>query len=220
MKRSARFLLVCYLLLGMLPLVAARSLRQGGQAIISDPPQNATVRGLVLITGSATIDNFQFYKVEYGRGADPSDWHLIGSTIATPVVSGVLTQWDTTALPDGVYSLRLQVVRTDGNYQEYFVRQIVVANKRPTETPTSTPAPEATRGPQPTSGPTLTLAFLQPTAAIAPPTPTPTPERPVRGPTLPSLPLAAWRDALCMGAGTMAAIFVVVGIVFALRRFL
>ncbi len=220
MNRSTRYLLVGFLLLGVLPLVAARPLQQGVQANISDPQQNATVRGLVVIKGTATITDFQFYKVEFGRGASPSDWHVIGSTRPTPVIDGVLAQWDTTALPDGVYTLRLTVVRMDGNYQEYPVQGIIVANKRPTETPTPSPAPDKARTPTATPGPTMTLAILQPTEALAQPSPTPTPVRPVRGSPLPQLPLATWREAFCMGAGTMAAIFGVLGVVFALRRIL
>ncbi len=221
MNRSVRYLLVCCLFLGVLPLMAATLAQQGAQVSITSPQDNATVRGLVVIKGSATVPSFQFYKVEYGRGADPGDWHIIGSTYPNPVVDGVLVQWDTTTLPDGVYTLRLQAVKMDGNYQEYYARQIVVANKRPTETPTPTlePTPKETPGPSPTPGPTMTLAFLQPTSVMAQPTATPTPVRTTRA-SLPQLPLATWREAVCMGAGTMAAIFVVLGAVFGLRRFL
>jgi len=218
MNRSARYLLVCCLLLGVLPVLAARPLQQGTKGIIDSPQPNATVRGLVPITGSAVIASFQFYKVEWGRGVGPTEWHLIGSTYPTPVDDGVLVQWDTTTVPDGVYSLCLHVVKSDGNYSEYLVPGIVVTNKRPTETPT--PRPEATRGPTATPGPTATLAILQPTAALARPSPTSTPMRPAPRSVLPQLPLTMWREALCMGAGTMAAIFVVLGMVFALRRIL
>jgi hypothetical protein len=220
MMRSARFLLVCCLFLGVLPLVWPSFAQQGAQVIISSPQPNETVRGLVIIRGSASVPNFQFFKVEYGRGASPTDWHLIGSTRPEPVIDGILAQWDTTSLPDGVYSLRLQAVKNDGNYQEYLTRQLVVANKRATETPTPTAAPtEPTRGPTATPGPTPTLAILQPTAALALPTPTPTPVRPQRM-ALPELPVSAWSEAFCMGATAMVAIFAVVGLVFGLRRYL
>ncbi len=219
MNRSARYLLVCCLFLGVLPLMAATFAQQGAQVIITSPQDNATVRGLVVVKGSASVPSFQFYKVEYGRGAEPSDWHIIGSTYPNPVVDGVLVQWDTTLLPDGVYTLRLQAVKMDGNYQEYFARQVVVTNKRPTETPTPQPRPEETREPTATPGPTATLAFLQPTSVMAQPTATPTPVRAQRA-SLPQLPVASWREAVCMGAGTMGAIFVVLGLVFGLRRYL
>ena len=220
MNRSARFLLVCCLLLAVWPLLAARPVQQETRAVIDEPRPNATVRGLVTVRGSADIGNFQFYKVEWGRGADPDEWHLIGSTYPTPVRDGVLVQWDTTTLPDGVYSLRLHVVKMDGNFAEYIVPQIIVTNKRPTETPTLTPTPEETRGPTPTAGPTATLAILQPTAALAQPSPTPTPVRPSPRDVLPQLPLTTWREALCTGIVAMASISAVLGVVFALRRLL
>ena len=220
MNRSTRYLLVGCLLLGMLPLLATRPQQQGGQAIISSPQPNEMVRGLVTVRGSATDGNFQFYKVEFGRGANPSEWHLIGSTRSTQVIDSVLVQWDTTGLPDGVYTLRLSVVKKDGNYQEYYVRQLIVANKRPTETPTPSPAPSQTRPATLEPAPTITLAILQPTAVLAQPTPTPTPVRPGRGITMPQLPLAMWRDAFCTGASTMIAIFAVLGLVFVLKRLL
>lgn len=221
MNRTTRCLLVCCLLLGSLLLLAVTPQQQGVQAIITSPQPNATVMGLVVIKGSANINDFQFYKVEFGRGPNPTDWHLIGATQPVPVIDGVLAQWDTTGLPDGVYSLRLQVVKQDGNYQEYPVYQVVVANKRPTETPTVEPTPEDTPVAEtPAPGPTATLAIVQPTAVIAQPTATPTPVRPMRGVQMPELPIGTWRQALCLGAGTMAAIFAVVGLTFALRRIL
>ncbi len=219
MYRNARYLLVVWLLLSVLPLLGATPAQQGIQGTIQSPQENATVRGVVTITGNATIQDFQFYKVEWGRGAEPQEWHLLGSTFPQPVENGVLVQWDTTTVPDGVYSLRLRVVKKDGNYSEYYVRQIVVANKRPTETPTRPPEPTQAAA-TPTPGPTATLAILQPTAALARPSPTPTPVRPTRGTALPQLPVAMWREALCMGVGAMAAVFAVLGMVFALRRVL
>ena len=61
-----------------------------------------------------------------------------------PVVNGSLAIWDTTVgypsnpvFPDGVYHLRLRVVRQDYNYDEYFVNNLVVSNAM-TPTPTET----------------------------------------------------------------------------------
>lgn len=220
MNRSARYLLICCLVLGALPVLAAKPLQQGVQGSITSPQQNATVRGVVAVIGSAAGTDFQFYKVEWSRGAGADDWHLIGTTYPIPVMDGVLVQWDTTAVPDGVYTLRLRVVKKDGNYAEYHAQQVVVANKRATETPTPVPTVEPTRGATATPGPTTTLAFLQPTAALAQPSPTPTPVRPMSRVGLPKLPLDMWRESICMGIGTMAAIVAVLGAVFGLRRLL
>ena len=220
MKRTARYMLVCFLALAALPMLAATPVQQGVQGSITSPETSATVRGLVAIMGTAAGPDFQFYKVEWARDVQPDEWHLIGSTYPAAVADGMLVQWDTTAVPDGVYTLRLRVVRSDGNYAEYLVPQIVVANKRATETPTASPTPEETKGPSPTPGPTATLAFTQPTAALAKPSPTPTPVRPLAPAALPEFPTGTWRESVCLGAGTMVAIFGVVGIVLALRRLL
>ncbi|MDW8072528.1 MAG: hypothetical protein RMK79_13795, partial [Anaerolineae bacterium] len=119
---------------------------QEALAIITSPTNAAIVRGQVPIMGSATHPAFQFFKVEFARepvtGGDEV-WSIIGAIVEQPVINGQLTVWDTRQVPDGSYSLRLRVVRIDGNYDEAFVRQVVVANAQP-ERPTETPTPAAT----------------------------------------------------------------------------
>lgn len=220
MKRTARYVLICLLMLAALPVLAARPAQEGIRGSITSPESSATVRGLVAIMGTAEGTDFQFYKVEWARDVQPDDWHLIGSMYLAAVANGPLAQWDTTAVPDGVYTLRLRVVRSDGNYSDYTVPQVVVANRRATETPTLSPTPEPTEGPPPTAGPTPTLAITQPTAALARPSPTPTPVRPLSPSAMPDLPLDTWRESLCLGAGIMVGIFAVVGVTLALRRLL
>lgn len=185
---------------------------------ISSPQMNAEVRGTVLIEGTAWLPNFNFYKVEYGIGPDPSDWILIGVTHSTPVVEGILETWDTTQVPDGSYSIRLRVVKPDGNYDDFFARQIQVANTRPTETPT--PTQTATLPSTPTPAATPTLVILQPTTVLELPTPTPTLARPTRAAASPLGDLQDYQQAFCLGAGAMGAVFLVLGLIFAIRRML
>lgn len=134
----------------------------GLQVAITSPGEGDTVRGTVEIRGSAVAPSFQFFKVEFGIGPDPSSWSVIGDLQYQPVASGRLASWDTTLLPDGVYSLQLQVVKADGNYEASYVRGITVANTTPTARP-------ATRTPTPTRRPTT------PAAATIASTPEPTP---------------------------------------------
>ena len=82
---------------------------------ITSPEVNAYVGGVVEIRGTANIENFQYYKIEFAAGADPSDWHWIGEG-RNPVDGGVLLTWNTAELSPGVYSLRLTVVDVTGNY--------------------------------------------------------------------------------------------------------
>ena len=202
--------------------VRAEPVQQPSQVQITSPEVSQEIRGIVPIIGSALVPDFQYYKVEYGNGPDPSQWFLIGSMPETPVVNGQLEIWDTTRLPDGVYSLRLRAVKRDGNYGEFFVRQVVIVNARPTHTPTSEPSPTPTAAaPTVSATPraTATLQIIAPSAALSPPTATPTLSRPQQRQVLPVDP-KDWQQAFCYGAVATGAVFVLLGIVFGLRRLL
>jgi hypothetical protein len=220
MKRGV--LIVC--LAGIFPmflLVQAALAQPQGQ--ITSPRDRASVRGLVPIEGSATHPQFQKYEVHFGPEPNPNEqWVPIsGSPFAVPVVQGRLGLWDTTIIPDGIYSLRLRLVRLDGNYDEYYVRGIQVINSRPTDTPT--PAETPTRLP-PTLTPsaTPTIVIEVPTMSSPTPKPTSTP-LPTASPATTSEPLnlpfgiEGVNDAGCWGAGLTIAAFVGIGAVFVLK---
>ncbi len=117
-----------------------RPLAQDTAAVISSPQSLSSVRGTVSITGSALHPQFQRYEL-YFTPEPGENWVFIGDAKTTPVNNGLLGAWETAGLPDGNYSLRLRVVRQDGNYDEGFARNIAVANRTPpTPTPTETPA--------------------------------------------------------------------------------
>jgi hypothetical protein len=127
--------------------------------------------------------------------------------------------WDTTIIPDGLYSLRLRLVRMDGNYDDYFVRGIQVANTRPTETPTpaETPTPEP---PTETPSPTPTIVIGVPTVPSPTPRPTDTPlptALPTDTPEPVDLPFQSISDAACWGTQITLAVFVGLGLFFALK---
>jgi hypothetical protein len=225
---AIRYVLVAVLLgvalLGVVMPILAAPAQQQTQVQITSPEINAQVRGMVPIIGSTLVPDFQFYKVEFGVGPSPAQWALIGDMHDQPVVNGQLEVWDTTRLPDGVYSLRLHAVRKDGNYTEFIVRQIAIVNAQPTATPTPemTPTPEPSPTPAPleaTPQPTATVQIIAPTAALVRPSPTPTLSRPIRRDELPVNP-RGWPQAFCYGALATGAVFVLLGIVFGLRRLL
>ena len=85
---------------------------------ITEPTVNAKLdgSGITFIRGTASIDNFWYYKLEFAYGEWPTGWSLIGDLHYTPVVNGYLGDWKTGALPKGVYQLRLTVVDGTGNY--------------------------------------------------------------------------------------------------------
>jgi hypothetical protein len=196
---------------------------QGPEAVITSPRDRAVVRDKVSIRGTATHPEFWKYEVAYGPEPNPGDqWVLMGAVHETQVVDNVLETWDTTLLPDGNYSLRLRVVRRDGNYDEYFVREIAVANTLPTDTPTPevTPTPTDTPTPLPPT-PTIVIALPvlpsptpQPLPTIAPviqPTPTP-------APSFFNIELPDLGGAFCWGAGAAAFLFLLIGLLALLRR--
>jgi hypothetical protein len=197
---------------------------QGPEAVITSPRDRAVVRDKVSIQGTATHPEFWKFEIAYGPEPNPSDqWVLIGTVHETQVVDNVLETWDTTLLPDGNYSLRLRVVRRDGNYQEYFVRQISVANTQPTDTPTplpATPTPTNTPTPLPPTPtivielPVLPSPTARPLATVAPVIkPTPTPASSFFNIQLPDL-----GGAFCWGAGAAAFVFLLIGLLALLRR--
>jgi hypothetical protein len=221
MKRTTILVVLAWTMLMMLTEQEA-SAQASGQ--ITSPRDRASVRGLVPIEGSATHPQFQKYEIHYGPEPNPSDqWTpIVGSPFSVPVVQGRLGLWDTTTIPDGIYSLRLRVVRQDGNYDEYFVRGILVSNTRPTETPT--PKSTATSSaPTDTPAPTPTIVIGVPTVSSPTPRPTSTPL-----PTVPptataeplNLPFQSVSDAACWGVGGTLAVFVGIGLFFVLKGWL
>lgn len=80
--------------------------------------------GVIEIRGTAQIDDFSFYKVEFCSGGGASEPHLIGETKHSPVENGVLVVWNTGDL-SGPVTLRLSVVKADGNYASCDVPIIV-----------------------------------------------------------------------------------------------
>ncbi len=235
MKRTWAFTMVIAVLAGLsawgwhsalapLPGQAAPP-AQEDLAVITSPQNNAIVRGQLPILGSAMHPQFQFYKVEVSLepvGGDQS-WAIIGAIRNEPVADGQLEVWDTTQVADGSYSLRVRVVRADGNYSEYSVVQIVVANTQP-EQPTETPVPEEeptpTRIPTPLP-PTPTIVIEQPALPTSPAipgvtrTPLPTPSEDEGGFDFNVVPL---QTACLYGAGAMLGLFILFGFMAVLRN--
>ncbi|MDW8318493.1 MAG: hypothetical protein RMN53_11720 [Anaerolineae bacterium] len=239
----ARGLALTVLLLGA-ARPAAAAVREAPvlqqRAAITSPAPQARVRGVVSISGSAMHPEFERYELYYT--IEPGEnWVFIGEAKYQQVESGPLGTWDTTSLPDGTYSLRLRVVRRDGNYDEAYARNIVVANQAPPEpTPTPTlaalptlPPPVAAPGATPTPEPTPTPATVElPEIATPTPRPSPSPTPTASGAVANSPgsgsdggPLAALnplslREAAITGAAYAGGAFLAVGVFFGVRRLL
>ena len=163
------FLLIALLLAGFRPVYA--------QSGITYPPETEVLRGSVQVQGTATHPDFWKYELAAApQGTE--NWFII-TVNETPVVNGVLGVWDTRTVADGPYSIRLRVVRRDGNYDEFFVRNVTVSNAAPPPTPTPEVTPTPTATPKP---PTATPVQLTPEIPTPTPAPTDTPETGVAAP--------------------------------------
>jgi len=96
---------------------------------IAQPALFSTVRGVVRVRGTAGGADFASFRVQAGQGINPATWLQIGEGTA-PVSAGLLGEWDTTRAPDGLYALRLLVVRADKSV-EVAVAQVTVDNTPP-----------------------------------------------------------------------------------------
>ena len=96
---------------------------------IDSPEMFSHLGGSVKITGTAAGPNFEFYRVQVGKGLNPREWIQIGDTKNTPVVGDVLAEWDLNSL-SGLYAVQLQVVRTDQRIETAII-QVTVDNQKP-----------------------------------------------------------------------------------------
>jgi hypothetical protein len=85
------------------------------RSIISSPGLNATVSGMVPIMGTAVHEQFQYYKLEFGAGANPAVWSYFAGG-ERPVQGGHLGTLNGGALAPGTYSIRVVVVDLTGNF--------------------------------------------------------------------------------------------------------
>ena len=149
---------------------------------ITAPASGETVAGVVEVSGTAVHPDFLRYELAFLNESSGAGWIVFAEGEA-PVVDGVLAVWDTTVgrsigapvFPDGVYRLRLRVVRRDYNYDEFFTFNLIIQNDEPTPTPTTTATATAAAG-SGSSGPSdsplvqpTPLPSLTPFPTVTPP---------------------------------------------------
>jgi hypothetical protein len=125
------------------------------------------------IVGSAYIDDFSNYTLDFGAGDNPAAWTPITDQRAQAVDKALLGVWNTTGLAPGRYRLRLRAFDSFGNAQESSPLVVTISPAAtPTPLPSPTPTATPTRGtpvptPQRTIQPTRTVTLT--------PRPTPRP---------------------------------------------
>ena len=87
------------------------------------------VRGKVVLRGAANPKDFEYYRLQYGQGLNPTRWVQIGANSQKAVASGSLGEWDTEGL-EGLYSVQLVVVYGEGQVSTDAV-QVTVDNSPP-----------------------------------------------------------------------------------------
>ena len=152
---------------------------------ITEPAAGSEIAGTVVVVGTAAHPDYLRYELAFRNVSNPAaDW-IVFAEGSEPVVVGPLAIWDTTVgrdigapvFPDGRYQLRLRVVKTDYNYDEYFVGDLVIANEEPTPTPTV----EGGTNEAPAAATLAATAVFQPAQPLPSLTPFPT-STPLPGP--------------------------------------
>ncbi|MBN1231293.1 MAG: hypothetical protein JXA19_05485 [Anaerolineales bacterium] len=161
MQQKTRIFGILLIIIFLLP---GHALGQGVSARISSPHQGEAVLGVVPVEGSTDVSGFDSYELAFAPSQEPETWFRITKS-DTSIQEGILGEWDTTLISDGLYSLRLAVSLKDGSTQSILVKDIRVRNYSPVET--NTPAPTGTQVPD---------ATQLPTGTPIPPTPTTLPD--------------------------------------------
>lgn len=183
---SRRLLYVLIVLVLLSTQQTAPPLLAQSAAITSPAPGSSVSSGAVPVMGTATIDPFQRYELYYKQEPSGDEAYIYFDGGTREVVNGQLGVWQTGDLAPGTYTLRMRVVKTDGNYSEHFAPDLIVNQQPPTETPTPTPD-EPTSTPIPIETPT---PLPQPTPAAVDVQQPDLGETPVAEPT-PTAPLVA-----------------------------
>ena len=143
---------------------------------ISSPQTGDELRGQVQITGNMTVPNFASAELGFKYASDSADNWFIIQTFPQPVADPALAVWDTTALTDGDYDLRLRIFLIDGTIQDVIVSDLKIRNDTPEPTEvvlTETPLPQFNAA---TSLPALSQTTS--TAVLTFPSSTPLPANP------------------------------------------
>jgi len=115
--------LAVVLTIGFSAQPAGASHQQGIANGIVTPPAGSAVRGVVPVTGVAQSADFAKWQLDLLPAGDANR----AVFLAVGETASALASFDSTPYADGAYTLRLRVVRGDGNYDETFT-PITIAN--------------------------------------------------------------------------------------------
>ncbi len=138
------------------------------------PVPGAPVRGVIPVEGIAAHPNFLKWQLDLLLYGDAGQVVFLGLGDQVVPAPSILTAWDTTLFPDGTHQLRLRVVRSDYNYDEYLT-PVRIGNAPPQveEGPIAREPVDPSLQPEPEEAPAPAPepAIPQPLGANVPPGP-------------------------------------------------
>jgi len=96
---------------------------------ITLPAPFSYLRDEVVVRGYVNPVNYDYYRLQYGAGLNPTRWVQIGDDSSKKVRGGTLVRWKTEDL-NGLYTLQLVVVDFDGHISTHAIH-ITVDNQPP-----------------------------------------------------------------------------------------
>ena len=101
-----------------------------GDVAIIQPRAYSYAGGVFPIIGNTRGGDFNHYRIDFGKGLNPTEWQQIGPDHGEQIDNNVLENFDASTL-DGLVSLRLTVFRNNGDTQTAVV-PVTIDNISPT----------------------------------------------------------------------------------------
>ena len=98
------------------------------RSVISSPGVNQVIGGVTGISGTATHEAFQYYKLEFAPGANAAGGYVYFDGGNIQISGAFLGNFDTTSLANGPYTIRLTVVDQSGNFPPPCDVSVVIQN--------------------------------------------------------------------------------------------
>lgn len=99
--------------------------------LITSPANYSYVKGVVNITGTVQTDDMTSYRIQIGPGLNPVSWLQIGEDNTRKISNRKIADWDTNEIEDGLYAMRLMVIRENFQVDSHTI-QVSVDNTLPT----------------------------------------------------------------------------------------
>jgi len=99
-------------------------------ALITAPANYSYVSGVVDVMGTVQTQDLTSYRIQIGQGLNPESWLQIGEDLTRKISNRKIVEWDTTTIEDGLYAMRLMVIREDFQVDTHTI-QVSVDNTPP-----------------------------------------------------------------------------------------